>query len=259
MTETQLIKTENLEKLALNCFKSNPNPKRGPKTIEGKKKSLANLKRKTKSKKNATVNINPSDFSFRFIDLNGEKEYSHTQKKFYKKRYKNLIRNAHVPTHLTMSMIHNFILIEMDIKNLFRQLSAPNLTLKQAQSVRKMLSDTLETYKKLYAIIAPEQYGRDLEELFNEVFPENEPESKWSSPASCQKDWLLIRGIDSNEIDMMVAENREKLIQENITNLRKEWKQSDDEFMVNQMKRIKLAEIRKSYTTGQEEMDCKYK
>lgn len=72
-------------------------------------------------------------------------------------------------------MIHNFI---MDIKTLFRQLSTPNLTLKPAQSVRKMLSDTLETYKKLYPIIAPEQYKRALEELFSKVFPKNEPESK---------------------------------------------------------------------------------
>lgn len=256
MTETQLIKSENLEELALNCFKNNPNSKRGPKTLEGKKKALANLKKKTKSEKSPLVDTHSSDFNFRFIDLNGEKGYSRTQKKFYKNRFRDLIKHSHNPNYLTTSMIHNLILIELDIKNQFRQLTNPKLTLKQTQSVRKMLRDSLDTYKKLYSIVEPELFGQDLKELFDEVFPEKEPASRWSSPATCHKDWLFLRGIDSGKIDLMAEEHRETLIQEYVSNLRKEWAKSDDEFMVDQMKRTKLVEMKKSYSGKEDYFSC---
>lgn len=254
MAITQLIETENLEKLALNCLKNNPNPKRGPKTIEGKKKALANLKRKTKAEKSPSLDPPSSDFNFRFIDLKGEKGYSRTQKKFYKHRFRDLIKHSHNPNYLTTSMIHNLILMELDIKNQFRQLTNPKLTLKQAQFVRKMLRDSLDVYKKLYSIVEPELFGQDLKELFDEVFPENEPISNRRSPASCHKDWLFIRGINPSEIDITVEEQREKLIHEYVTSLRKEWEESDEDFMMKRFKREKLAEMRKSYTTGKEEM-----
>ena len=115
-----------------------------------------------------------------------------------------------------------------------------------------MLGESLDTYKKLYSIIENERYGRDLKELFDEVFPENEPISNRRSPASCHKDWLFIRGINPSEIDITVEEQREKLIQEYVAKLRKEWEESDEDFMMKRFKREKLAEMRKSYTTGKE-------
>ncbi|MCP4050685.1 MAG: hypothetical protein GY730_08275 [bacterium] len=63
-------------------------------------------------------------------------------------------------TDISISVLHNLLLLEIDIKNLFRLLANPENSFETSAEIRKVLLKNVEAHRKLFNSLNPGQYGR---------------------------------------------------------------------------------------------------
>jgi len=165
MTKSNQIPVDKLEVYARNSLKKKAQNSRGPKTLSGKMKSLANLQKKTKKADKLQEDMKKSDFDFNYVNINKEKSYSKNQKKHYKRRFRTILEAFHQPTELVLPLVHNAVLMEIDMKNICRELTSTNINITEKTKLRRSLFQAIESYRKIFKILNPNQYSRETSEI----------------------------------------------------------------------------------------------
>jgi hypothetical protein len=160
MNKSKQIPQDKLEQYAQSSLKDKQKGSRGPKTLEGKMKSLANLRKKPKKAIILKVAKRKSDFDFTFNCIDKEKNYTKNQKKHYIQRFNEIVKYMKRSTDLSISVVHNLLLLEIDIKNLFRLLANHENSFETSAEIRKVLLKNIEAHRKLFNSLNPDQYGR---------------------------------------------------------------------------------------------------
>jgi len=128
-------------------------------------KSLANLQKKTKKADKLQEDMKKSDFDFNYVNINKEKSYSKNQKKHYKRRFRTILEAFHQPTELVLPLVHNAVLMEIDMKNICRELTSTNINITEKTKLRRSLFQAIESYRKIFKILNPNQYSRETSEI----------------------------------------------------------------------------------------------